>query len=184
MMDQLCMDTMVPDEQKAFEVLYPEIQDLLLDAPMESGILSFHLNQDGTGSVTFLNTSEVFVNIRLQKEKHYFRVSTEHEDLLTPDIPTATTKTDRNSGFLRIPIDTYTDILKYVPLLRAVLARICRKNRDFGCCSRYIECSDAKACVHPNPEFAIRCWYRTNLDDGKIFYGKNKTSTERNEVET
>lgn len=44
----------------------------------------------------------------------------------------------------------------------------------FGCCHRFIECSDAKACLHPDELHAKGCMYKTNLDEGRIFYGKNK----------
>lgn len=44
----------------------------------------------------------------------------------------------------------------------------------FGCCSKYIDCSDSKKCVHPDYVFATACQYKTNLESGRIFYGKNK----------
>lgn len=45
---------------------------------------------------------------------------------------------------------------------------------SFGCCSKYIECSDAKQCVHNDVRLRFSCMYKKNLDLGKIFYGKNK----------
>lgn len=45
---------------------------------------------------------------------------------------------------------------------------------SFGCCSHFIECSDHKSCVHKNKLYAKGCLYRSHLDNGKIFYGKNK----------
>nr|DAJ10350.1 MAG TPA: hypothetical protein [Caudoviricetes sp.] len=44
---------------------------------------------------------------------------------------------------------------------------------SFGCCSNYIKCSDAKRCVHPDLAYATACQYRANLENGRIFYGKN-----------
>lgn len=44
----------------------------------------------------------------------------------------------------------------------------------FGCCSRYEECSDKKTCIHPDIKLASGCYYKTNLEDGRIFYGKNR----------
>ena len=46
----------------------------------------------------------------------------------------------------------------------------------FGCCSRYMECSDERKCVHPDRVFARDCAYKRNLENGKIFYGKNKNA--------
>ena len=47
-------------------------------------------------------------------------------------------------------------------------------NAGFGCCSRFIDCSDAGHCLMPDKKLAIECAYRKNLEDGRIFYGKNK----------
>lgn len=44
----------------------------------------------------------------------------------------------------------------------------------FGCCSRYIDCSNAKQCIHPDVIYSFSCLYKHNLDIGKIFYGINK----------
>ena len=45
---------------------------------------------------------------------------------------------------------------------------------SFGCCDKYIACSDAKKCLHGNPFYFLSCQYRKSLLAGKIFYGKNK----------
>jgi hypothetical protein len=44
----------------------------------------------------------------------------------------------------------------------------------FGCCHRFIECSDKRRCIHNDKLFARGCMYRENLNKGLIFYGKNK----------
>lgn len=46
----------------------------------------------------------------------------------------------------------------------------------FSCCSRYLECSNAKRCIHPDPLFSFCCFYNKNLKQGNIFYGKNATN--------
>lgn len=48
------------------------------------------------------------------------------------------------------------------------------KAEPFGCCSRYVACSDNKKCIHPDVLHSKGCEYRKNLEAGKIFYGKNK----------
>ena len=45
----------------------------------------------------------------------------------------------------------------------------------FGCCSKYLECSDQKKCLHENSFYhKVCCWYRKSLDKGRIFYGENR----------
>lgn len=43
----------------------------------------------------------------------------------------------------------------------------------FGCCSSYMICSDEKKCIKDN-KFSRNCYYKQNLENGKIFYGKNR----------
>lgn len=45
----------------------------------------------------------------------------------------------------------------------------------FGCCNKYIECSNEKHCIHENQLYSKACEYRKYLEAGIIFYGKNKT---------
>ncbi len=45
---------------------------------------------------------------------------------------------------------------------------------EFGCCHLYNECSDAKKCIHANIVFSNACYYKKNLKNGLIFYGKNR----------
>lgn len=43
-----------------------------------------------------------------------------------------------------------------------------------ACCNDFINCSDQMQCIHKyDPDYA-GCWYRKNLENGRIFYGKNK----------
>jgi hypothetical protein len=44
----------------------------------------------------------------------------------------------------------------------------------FACCDLYKACSDEKKCIHRDRLYSKGCWYRRNLENGKIFYGKNK----------
>ena len=44
----------------------------------------------------------------------------------------------------------------------------------FGCCNRFIQCSDARRCLYFDCFDALGCYYRENLESGRIFYGKNR----------
>ena len=47
---------------------------------------------------------------------------------------------------------------------------------SFGCCGRYLGCSNAKKCIHDDIFYATAaCQYKKHLDKGEIFYGENKT---------
>lgn len=43
-----------------------------------------------------------------------------------------------------------------------------------ACCNDFNRCSDARECLHKYDANYAGCWYRKNLEKGRIFYGKNK----------
>ena len=171
MTEQMALFTGISDEQRAFEFVYPEFKKILHDAPLDSGVLIFQEIGD-CSSVYFMSSSNLFFQIRIRKKTNYILIPEKYEFLVPSDIKISKSKS--NPGMVRLPIHSYKDISKYVPVLCSLLDSLCRQYRNFGCCSRYEECSNAKKCIHPDPKFALACWYRYNLLDGKIFYGKNK----------
>lgn len=59
--------------------------------------------------------------------------------------------------------DLFLDIYKSMPA-----------EYDFSCCSRYMECSNQKHCIHDDKSIALKCSYRKKLENGIIFYGENR----------
>ncbi len=80
-----------------------------------------------------------------------------------------------NSKFIAIPFDA--DILYYMELLKKAKRTIFRNTitETFACCNDYERCSDARKCLKTEDRMYNGCLYRTNLEAGRIFYGKNKT---------
>ena len=65
--------------------------------------------------------------------------------------------------------------LEYIKkLVEYELKNYISKSSMFGCCSRFVVCSDMKKCVHPNKLYACACYYKHNLEEGRIFYGQNR----------
>lgn len=80
-----------------------------------------------------------------------------------------------NPNFTRIPIhDGLLTAAQRAAVYAITLSTIDRCQKDFDCCSRYMECSDAKMCIHPDKKLAIGCGYRKILESGTVFYGKNR----------
>ncbi|WP_022778307.1 Sau3AI family type II restriction endonuclease [Butyrivibrio sp. AE3009] len=55
------------------------------------------------------------------------------------------------------------------------------KITKFGCCHRYIECSNQGFCIHPDERYRDACRYKENLDSGRNFYATNKIYDDRSE---
>lgn len=157
-------------EQSAFDLVYPQIKDIIYDEDEKKDILSVEPIKNMT-SVYFMGNA-VFFQIRLRKKSRYIAIDDEFECYITADIDKD--KVKKTGGKIRLTMENPEDILEYVPVLRAVLGVVCSRYREFSCCSRYEQCSDAKRCIHPENRFAIGCIYRENLRAGRIFYGKNR----------
>lgn len=63
-----------------------------------------------------------------------------------------------------------TEIIPYLHDLILYYVEHFEPSDKFGCCHRYKECSAEKKCIHPDPFYAKACWYRKNLEAGKVFY--------------
>ena len=172
MEEQLHFDLDLTEERRAFELLYPELSDIFYNAPMESGILVFQ-EINNCSSVYFLNSGMLLCQIRLRKKTRYLLLPEKFEG----DLPANTifNRAKSDPGMIRVLLETPEDVLKYVSILRKILKKLEYRYSTFACCSRYEACSDALTCVHPDIKFALGCQYRRNLNEGKIFYGKNRT---------
>ncbi|MBQ7546397.1 MAG: hypothetical protein IJT41_05495 [Clostridia bacterium] len=168
-MEQLSL--LVTPEEKAFEALRPALVDILWEYNLDSSDLRFRSNK-GYYSILFKESSVV---AQLGgKKKVYMAVPTSALQATSGYSSAA----DPNQGlYTKFPVKTFDLVAeKYKFMLQEVLRAIIeRGSKEFDCCSRYEECSDAKRCIHPDPTFGIKCGYRKNLRDGKIFYGAKPT---------
>ena len=84
---------------------------------------------------------------------------------------------DKNKDpYVKIPLNNPSEIKSHTALIAAALqTTIDNYPKEWDCCHRYEECSDAKRCTHPDKHEGIKCGYRKALATGKIYYGKNCT---------
>lgn len=91
-------------------------------------------------------------------------------------------ESDTKVGWIKVALDD--QIVDIIHIHANDVFKKCYKDSaefTFGCCSRFIECSDAKKCTCKKEyyfnnikRFPSGCMYKDNLDQGLIFYGKNK----------
>lgn len=100
----------------------------------------------------------------------YLEVSPKIEALLTAaGIPL---ETDRANGWARVPAFDVS-FANRAPLVVEIYEKYLMTN-GFDCCSRYLACSEAGHCTHPDIMFAGQCTYRQKLRTGRIFYGEKR----------
>lgn len=87
-------------------------------------------------------------------------------------------KDENKDTYIEHKFDVYfplesTTLKDYLYQILEYQLKAFKPSNCFGCCSRYIQCSDLKKCTHPQNFYAKACYYRQNLEAGRIFYGKN-----------
>lgn len=76
--------------------------------------------------------------------------------------------------YMRISTNSNYFISYLVSSVKLAIENYTSKTAKFACCAKYLECSDAKKCVHSNLLYSKACEYRKNLENNRIFYGTNK----------
>lgn len=126
--------------------------------------------KDPTRNSIALNIKDKGARVELQISK-----SRVNEIGVPVDAETKISKTDNSNVQVILPIDS-PNLLDYIKQnVEYALDNYTSKASSFGCCSLFVECSDAKHCIHENKLYSKACEYRKNLEMGRIFYGKNKT---------
>lgn len=146
------------------------VQEILKSRDADMTELNVKENID---SISIKIDSRLVCRIKFSGKKFYLSVSSRYSELFSGY---NVYQINSDKDHIRIPlqnpnqlydladkfVQVYTDVLENVPV------------EIFGCCSFYLKCSDAKRCVDPDKEHAKGCIYRTRLEEGEIYYGKNR----------
>ena len=177
--EQISLLGFEPAEHKEVTFLNSIISELK-SSVADCGGKSEHLTYKSTKSdtvgsgYTVVSFEKLTVfRLHLRGTQHYISIPSVFSDLIPDYFPTKQLPSD--SKYIRIliekdrPIESYHDFL-----VKIAGETVNRYPKEWDCCSRYLECSNAKTCVHPDKSFALGCGYRKILNSGRIFYGKNR----------
>lgn len=82
-----------------------------------------------------------------------------------------TVKIKQNNDLIEVDFqEKNNDYYSLIELALYDAVKTYQPENRFGCCSRYLECSKEKRCVHPDLLYSKGCWYRRNIEKGIIFY--------------
>ena len=116
--------------------------------------------------------------LNMKEKKDQFELIIEKKQFDTVGCPKEAVLSSQNSDgkSVRVLLPKDSELLaNYIEAnVDYALKNYTPKAQPFGCCSRFVECSDVGKCIQPNKLYSKACMYRANLDAGKIFYGKNK----------
>lgn len=169
----------VADTEKAFEYIKSACAKTFNDSPY-CDTVTVNLNLTQTISVIFCNKKPFDCTVK--KTDIVFCIKNDYFDMMNPDdIPVKYEIKNINSlkEFTRIFISTnHIEFQKFVNYIFSFCETYVDKyyvpDHLFDCCDRYMECSDAKHCTCPDYLYSKCCTYKNKIENGIIFFGKNR----------
>lgn len=156
------------------------MQDITAEMELPENFLTLNTNQNDSISLWInepvTNTkSKMIFNIQEMGRKGnkyiriYLKSNTKGKFNVPDDIGVNSSKSDPSTYF--ITISEWTEAVhSLVDEIIKYYVNDFEPSDRFGCCHLYRECSQAKKCIHDNLFYARACWYRKNLESGRIFY--------------
>ncbi|MEG1564964.1 MAG: hypothetical protein RR365_14765 [Bacteroides sp.] len=160
-------------EHRAFQFAKPKLESIIDSWYLPASALTAELTE-GSPKLSVKLYSNVICRYKLSGKLRYIEIPIESREYVSMGVKPSVIKSDKD--FIRLPLTTTEDAERYTHTLCCVLICLIQSiPKDFSCCSRYEQCSNAKKCIHPDRELAKGCYYKKVLKNGSIFYGDNKT---------
>ena len=176
-MEQITLDMLdeMSAETAAYKLIEPALLETMRNATTPADMLIFKADGAQYSSLYLGSENSLVCRISIRGKKSYVTIPVKYEHMIPANVSTSHLKSD--PYYERLPLADAESIVSYAPLLSAILDdMIDALPTDFGCCSRYEECSGAGKCINPDQELSTHCYYKHNLRQGKIFYGRNKNA--------
>lgn len=168
MNQQSLFDTLESDETALERKLYEKWEPTICKACENLGLcqdsFSFQINK-GYTSVYF--GTALVARLHIRGKDHYISIPDSWGKELPIDVKTSRQK----DGRVRIKeLDAERpDVVNAI-----ISSMVLHLPKEYDCCSRIEECSNAKQCTNPDHDLALGCGYRKILASGKVFVGKNR----------
>lgn len=164
-------------EKEFLSSIESDLRDAVKSMGGDSSLLSIAATKPAkfsTGGYTAVKFGNLTAfRLKIRGKQYYISIPLSLSDLIPEGVPNK--KPTKSEKYYRVFVTAEYPLKSYVPfLISTVRETVNRYPKEWDCCSRYLECSDAKACTHPDKTFALGCGYRKILVSGRIFYGENR----------
>lgn len=168
MNQQSLFDTLELDETALERKLYKNWEPVIFKACEEYGLhpSDFSLRKNKGYSSVYFNATLV-ARLHIRGKDHYASIPQSWSDSLPEDVSVSQLKDGRTK--IRKSDAERPEVVRAI-----IHAMVLHFPKEYDCCSRFEECSDAKQCTNPDHASALGCGYRKILASGRVFCGKNR----------
>lgn len=148
--------------------IFETIKSIFVDANIDVEPLSLRENKTNF-TVCYFNS--VLCLIKISKKSRFLSFDVKHRNLFDENYNIKQLTSDLNR--FRVNITDVEDVRGMANQLIEILSAL-TVPATFDICSRYMECSEQKKCVHPDKWHSRECSYKRKLESGIVFYGSNR----------
>ena len=171
-------------EQLAFDVISQSAPELIKNNGHFELIANEAKTRTDYSTIFYVANSSVFrssyarqITIAIVKKKGkslYVSFSDKFKNLFDKaEIQYTTIKSENTIRLDTLQLSTVSNNIAFPDIIEAIVLNSFNFTA-FGCCGKYVACSDAKKCLHDDYFYAsAACEYKRHLESGNIFYGKN-----------
>lgn len=159
------------EEIEAFELLKSNCDALFASMNFPAELLLIKGITEKSG-IYIIDESHLLSYLRIRKNKKYLSFPEGIEELIPESMQRYTLTS--TPGVVYVALQSALDVMSCSEAFCETIRRQLLSYHTFDCCGRYMQCSDAMRCIHPNPIDALGCTYKKHLQQGRIFYGKNR----------
>lgn len=149
-------------EEQIFEIIRNSISDVI-----NTNFL--HLEKMATFYSVYFNTT-LFCRINIKTKAQYLDFAQRHKNLF---VGFKITQIKSQPDFIRVHFTSLSDIEEMKSAFISI-AKALPTPYTFDICHRFEACSDALKCINPDQKHALECSYRKKLENGIVFFGKNR----------
>ena len=161
-----------PKDEALFEKIRPAMESILGEYWIAPEKL-FLAPRQGYTSVCLASEKSLIMRIISRERSSSIALPSRARNALPEEVKYKRT----SDGYLRVSLSGIDDKALADIAAKAADLAIMTYPSTFGCCAMYRECSDACRCLQAEADdLYLGCYYRRNLKQGAVFYGKNKTA--------
>lgn len=142
--------------------------EMMKDAPASELYDILELRESRSGDIGFYFDCQLYIKFSIKNEA--LNITKELYTNFLPDLPSEDLKGNqapKGGVQVSLPLAQQKDFFEKA---LGYLIKVKKPTNSFGCCSRYIKCSEAGKCLHEHPYYSKGCAYRANLENGENYY--------------
>ena len=148
--------------------IYYKIREILIEGGIEPDAITFSPNKSNLDSISIYGS--LLLSFHIGKS-NYIQIKNGYAPIFKA-YGIMCSSINSNPDYVRIHFTSFDLSTLSAPIIE--MAKKFSPSTTFDCCDLCVACSDAMKCLHKDQVYSLQCSYRKKLQNGIVFFGKNR----------